>query len=104
MNPSPSVLERDACPWQERMDFIVETMREMSLQVDPQEMVAAYGARMRQIMPADRFLSLSRRDLKHPRYRISRSSTWDARRQPLEGERPAPHFRRRPSGRIDLRR
>ncbi|RPI89194.1 MAG: stage II sporulation protein E, partial [Planctomycetaceae bacterium] len=29
--------------WQERLAMIVETMREMSLQTDPQEMVRAYA-------------------------------------------------------------
>ncbi len=29
--------------WQHRLDVIVETMREMSLQTDPQAMVRAYG-------------------------------------------------------------
>ena len=48
----------------------------MSLQDDPQAMVRTYGARMRTIMPSDRWLSLSRRDLESPTYRITRSSTW----------------------------
>jgi sigma-B regulation protein RsbU (phosphoserine phosphatase) len=76
MIPNTSVLEADTDEWQARMRFIVQTMREMSLQVDPQEMVRTYGARMRQIMPADRWISLSRRDLDAPRFRITRSSTW----------------------------
>jgi sigma-B regulation protein RsbU (phosphoserine phosphatase) len=76
MIPNPIVLDADTDEWQARMRFIVETMREMSLQVDPQEMVRSYGARMRQIMPADRWISLSRRDLDPPRFRITRSSTW----------------------------
>jgi sigma-B regulation protein RsbU (phosphoserine phosphatase) len=62
--------------WRERMALILETMREMSRQTDPQEMVRAYGQRIRQFMPVDRRLSLSRRDLSTPRYRITRSSTW----------------------------
>ncbi len=62
--------------WQERLASIVEAMREMSLQDDPAQMVQAYGARVRQWMPADRWLSLSRRGLDFPRYRITRSSTW----------------------------
>jgi sigma-B regulation protein RsbU (phosphoserine phosphatase) len=62
--------------WQQKMGFIVQTMREMSLQVDPQAMVRSYGARMRQILPVDRSLSLSRRGLEFPQYRITRSSTW----------------------------
>src|SRR5271165_1871547 len=62
--------------WRERLAVINEMMREMSLQDDPQSMVRTYGARMRSIMPSDRWLSLSRRGLEFPRYRITRSSTW----------------------------
>jgi sigma-B regulation protein RsbU (phosphoserine phosphatase) len=62
--------------WEEQLAFIVEAMREMSRHSDPQAMVASYGARVRQLMPSDRFLAISRRDLEHPRYRITRSSTW----------------------------
>jgi len=62
--------------WQKRLDLIVETMHEMSLQTDPQAMVRAYGARIRQIMPADRFVAVSRRGVEAPFYRITRSSQW----------------------------
>jgi sigma-B regulation protein RsbU (phosphoserine phosphatase) len=62
--------------WQERLAHIVETMREMSSQTDPQAMVRAYGARVRKLNPVDRSLSLSRRDLTAPRFRITRCSTW----------------------------
>jgi phosphoserine phosphatase RsbU/P len=69
-------LFQGADDWQQRMGFIVQTMREMSLQVDAQAMVRYYGSRMRQVMPASRWVSLSRRGLEFPRYRITRSSTW----------------------------
>ena len=62
--------------WRQRLATITEMMREMSLQDDPQSMVRTYGARMRTIMPSDRWLSFSRRELKTPAYRITRSSTW----------------------------
>src|SRR5262245_33829096 len=62
--------------WRQRLAIITEMMREMSLQDDPQSMVRTYGARMRTIMPSDRWLSLSRRNLQEPYYRITRSSTW----------------------------
>jgi sigma-B regulation protein RsbU (phosphoserine phosphatase) len=62
--------------WQERLAAIVETMREMSCQTDPQEMVRAYAARVRELVPADGRMGLSRRDLTAPQYRITRSSTW----------------------------
>ena len=62
--------------WRQRLAVITEMMREMSLQDDPQSMVRTYGARMRTIMPSDRSLSLSRRGLESPWFRITRSSTW----------------------------
>jgi sigma-B regulation protein RsbU (phosphoserine phosphatase) len=62
--------------WKKRMELIVETMREMSLQSDPQAMVRAYSLRMRQMLPTARRLSLSRRDLNPPRVRITRFSLW----------------------------
>jgi sigma-B regulation protein RsbU (phosphoserine phosphatase) len=62
--------------WQERLALIVDTMRDMSRHSDPQEMVRAYGERMRQIIPDSRRLSLSRRGLAFPRYRVTRSTTW----------------------------
>ncbi|QDT66164.1 PP2C family protein-serine/threonine phosphatase [Calycomorphotria hydatis] len=63
--------------WQKRLDHIIETMREMSQQKDPQEMVRAYGRRMQGIYPADQRISLSRRGLKHPYVRVTRYSGWD---------------------------
>ncbi len=63
--------------WREQLAQIVEAMREMSRQTDPQEMGRAYRARMRDLLPVDGSLSLSRRDLKAPRYRLTRSSRWE---------------------------
>jgi sigma-B regulation protein RsbU (phosphoserine phosphatase) len=62
--------------WQSRLASFVDAMREMSLQTEPEAMVRAYGARARAWMPADRWISLSRRGLVAPKYRITRSSTW----------------------------
>ena len=62
--------------WQQRLALIVETMRDMSRHTDPQEMVRAYGERMRQLIPIGRRISLSRRGLAYPKYRITRSTTW----------------------------
>jgi sigma-B regulation protein RsbU (phosphoserine phosphatase) len=61
---------------EERMAFIVATMREMSTQTDPVEMRRLYGQRMQHVLPTDAFLSLSRRDLEWPKYRITRSTRW----------------------------
>ena len=63
--------------WQERLDFIVDMMRDMSRHTDPQAMVRSYAERIEQILSVDRRLSLSRRGLEAPQYRITRSTTWD---------------------------
>jgi sigma-B regulation protein RsbU (phosphoserine phosphatase) len=60
----------------ERLRQVVETMREMSLLTDPQEMVRAYGRRMQTLLPVDRRISLSRRGLREPSYRVTRFSGW----------------------------
>jgi sigma-B regulation protein RsbU (phosphoserine phosphatase) len=62
--------------WQERLTLVVDTMRDISRQTDPQAMVRVYGRRLGQLLPVDRRLSLSRRGLSSPYYRITRSSTW----------------------------
>jgi len=62
--------------WRTTLDHITATMREMSLQDDPQAMVRAYGEQMRQYQLTDGFVSLSRRGLPFPQYRITRSSRW----------------------------
>jgi phosphoserine phosphatase RsbU/P len=67
---------------QEQVEFIVATMREMSLQTDPQKMVQAYGTRVRQLMATDRFVSMSRRNLSRPKVRITRNSMNDQQINP----------------------
>jgi sigma-B regulation protein RsbU (phosphoserine phosphatase) len=62
--------------WEERLAHVVQTVREMSLQTDPQAMVRAYQTRMRRLLPTDRLISLSRRGLEPPWYRITRSTLW----------------------------
>jgi sigma-B regulation protein RsbU (phosphoserine phosphatase) len=79
-------------PWERRLAFVVETMREISRQTDPQAMVQAYSLRMRKIMPSDGFVSLSRRDLPAPQYRITRSSTWDRSVNPWQQRQQLPVF------------
>lgn len=64
--------------WQERLDLIIATMREMSTHTDPQEMVRAYGERIRQMIPFSSSVSISRRNLPSPSYRITRATKWQA--------------------------
>ena len=69
-------------PWQERLTAVMEMMREMSLQTDPQEMVKQYGARMRRFRHVDRSISLSRRNLTSPQVRVTRYTGWDSEINP----------------------
>ncbi len=62
--------------WQQRLDGIMRMMRETSLHTDPQMMVAAYARHVAQIVKTDGFVTLSRRDLSPPKYRITRYSGW----------------------------
>lgn len=64
--------------WQQRLAQIMETMRELSTQTDPQAMVREYYERMRQVNPQiDRRLAISRRGLTYPEFRITRYSEWE---------------------------
>lgn len=60
-----------------QLDEIYETMREMSQQSDPQQMVRQYSERMKSIYPDQRRVSLSRRGLTSPEFRITRTSKWE---------------------------
>ena len=70
----------------QKLAFVVEMMRDLSRQTDPQVMVAEYGKRMRQVVPSDAFFSLSRRDLEAPFVRVTRSSTWEGNVNPWKNK------------------
>lgn len=68
--------------WDQRLAYIVDMMREMSTQSDPQAMVEAYVQRVQHLLPATRRISLSRRDLKYPYVKVTRYSDWSERVNP----------------------
>lgn len=72
--------------WQTRLNQIVDMMREMSAQTDPQAMVRAYGQRVREIQANDGFIAVSRRGLGAGEYKITRATAFteqfDPWRQP----------------------
>ena len=85
--PSIGLFEGD---WQDRLDFVIRMMREVSGQTDPQAMIAAYRKYVRTVMPADGFVSLSRRELARPRVRVTRFSGWEREVNPWR-QRPEDH-------------
>src|SRR6266480_2528226 len=78
--------------WQQRLAQIIELVQEMSRQTDPQEMVRSYGERVRLLLPSDRRISLSRRGLTAPKYRITRSTTWPDNIDPWKEKDRLPLF------------
>ncbi len=64
---------RPAPPWQERLRDITDLMRRISSMSDPQDIVNTYGGRMRELLGHDATVSLSRRGLEPPWYRITRA-------------------------------
>ena len=79
--------------WRERLRQVVAMMREMSRQTDPQTMVKAYDRRMREIMPIGGRVSLSRRGLEAPWFRITRFSGWDEEINPWTQKERLPLLR-----------
>ncbi len=77
---------------QERIDDAVKLVREVSMQTDPQELVRHYGARVRRLYPSAASVSLSRRDLQQPRYRITRSDRWSTPINPWREKFRLPTF------------
>jgi phosphoserine phosphatase RsbU/P len=84
----------DTESWQDELKFVVQFMRDLSLQTDPQTAANLYGQRIRAsgLVPADRWISTSRRDLKQPAYRITRSSTWTEAINPWKEKDRLPLF------------
>lgn len=72
-----ALFDSTAGDWHQRLDVVVSMMREMSLQSDPEAMVRSYGQWLGNLLQTDRRLSLSRRGLEFPRFRITRYSGWD---------------------------
>lgn len=73
-----------AADWERRLSDIMRMMRETSEQTDPQAMVAAYSRHVRSMVPVDAFVSMSRRDLDPPKYRITRYSGWTEKINPWQ--------------------
>jgi sigma-B regulation protein RsbU (phosphoserine phosphatase) len=92
MTTSHSVLGGTFPNWRAKLAYIVETMREMSLQTDPQDTVQTYALRMREVWPSDRMVAISRRDLASPKYRVTRSSLWNERVNPWKQQDRLPLF------------
>ncbi|MGP1273481.1 MAG: PP2C family protein-serine/threonine phosphatase [Phycisphaerales bacterium] len=63
--------------WRRRLTEVTAMMRELSEQSEPQEMVRSYRSRISQMYPVDAFVSISRRSLEPPLFKVTRASAWE---------------------------
>jgi sigma-B regulation protein RsbU (phosphoserine phosphatase) len=76
MTVAPDFFETEPRNWRARLAASVEVMREFSRYSDPQEMYAVFARRMAQLFPVSRQLTVSRRGLRFPHYRVTRFNLW----------------------------
>ncbi|MBS0196401.1 MAG: serine/threonine-protein phosphatase [Planctomycetes bacterium] len=60
--------------WRKELELVNDLMREVSRQTDPQELVRIYAEGVHRLRGSDRLISLSRRGLEAPWYRVTRDS------------------------------
>lgn len=91
----PSRVNPWSLGWEHRLRDIADVLRETSsYRDDPQESVQAFVKHIRRIIPSDRAVSLSRRGLERPAYRITRSTTWAHSPDPWKEAHKLPMFTR----------
>ena len=76
MTIAPDFFDTEQRNWRARLAVSVAVMRELSQYSDPQEMHAVFTRRMAQLFPVSRQLSISRRGLRFPQYRVTRFNLW----------------------------
>ena len=76
MTIAPDFFDTEQRNWRARLAVSVAVMRELSQYSDPQEMYAVFTRRMAQLFPVSRQLSISRRGLRSPQYRVTRFNLW----------------------------
>jgi sigma-B regulation protein RsbU (phosphoserine phosphatase) len=68
--------------WRARLAVSVDLMRELSRYTDPDETYRVFARRMTQLYPTNRQVSLSRRGLDRPWFRVTRFNLWADRINP----------------------
>jgi sigma-B regulation protein RsbU (phosphoserine phosphatase) len=76
MSATTNPFDTESRNWRGRLAASVELMRALSRSSDPQEMYALFSRRMDELFPVTRRLSISRRGLRPPEYRVTRCSLW----------------------------
>jgi sigma-B regulation protein RsbU (phosphoserine phosphatase) len=81
MSSAPDLFDRTSSTWRQRLDYIVDTMREVSRHTEPAAMVRTYTERMR-ATNFSRLLSLSRRGVPARKFVIARDTSWKVQPDP----------------------
>jgi sigma-B regulation protein RsbU (phosphoserine phosphatase) len=76
MTVAPDFFDTEPRNWRARLAVSVEVMRELSRAADPQEMYAVFAKRMTQLFPVSRHMTISRRGLRQPDFRVTRFNLW----------------------------
>ena len=76
MTVAPDFFDTEPRNWRARLALSAEVTRELSRVTDPQEMYAVFARRMSQLFPVSRHLTISRRGLRNPDFRVARFSQW----------------------------
>lgn len=76
MTVAPDFFDTEPRNWRARLAVSVELMRELSRYSDPQEMYVVFSRRMAQLFPVSRQISISRRGLRFPQFRVTRFNMW----------------------------
>jgi sigma-B regulation protein RsbU (phosphoserine phosphatase) len=76
MSATSNPFDTESRNWRGKLTATVELMRALSRSSDPQEMYALFSRRMDEVFPVTRRISLSRRGLRPPEYRVTRCSLW----------------------------
>jgi hypothetical protein len=79
-------------PKGEALETVTALLRDISRVDDPQAMIRGYVARARKLLTIDRTVSLSRRGLEPPHYRITRSDLWRDPPDPWKEPQRLPQF------------
>ena len=82
MTVAPEFFDTEPRNWRSRLAASVEVMKELSRYSDPQEMAAVFVRRMAQLFPFSRQLTVSRRGLRFPQYRVTRYNMWKDQANP----------------------
>ena len=89
MAEPPDLFAHDSATWRDRLDYIVETMRQVSRHTEAAAMVRTYQSRMRGAN-FSRMLSLSRRGVTPPKFVLARDTSWSVQPDPWKEREKLP--------------